>query len=238
MNGVVTDPTGALLPNATVTITNADNGAQRVTKSDNSGRYSFPQLQPGFYTIEAEATGFAVVKVEKFRLLVSSPLTLDVHVDTLGTTSATVEVSADSAQVNTQDATLGNAVGTKPIMELPFEARNVVGLLSIQPGVTFFGDPTDYRSGAVNGGKADQGNVTLDGVDVNDQQKRSAFTSVLRVTLDSVQEFRTTTTNAGADAGRTSGAQVTLITKSGSQRSSWFALRIPPQHAHLSQHVL
>ncbi|MDQ2777342.1 MAG: hypothetical protein M3Y57_20850 [Acidobacteriota bacterium] len=127
-------------------------------------------------------------------------------------------MSEDAAQINTQDATLGNAVGTRPILELPFDARNVVGLLSIQPGVTFFGDPSqrdDYRSGSVNGGKSDQGNVTLDGVDVNDQQFRSAFTSVLRTTLDSVQEFRTTTTNGQADVGRSSGAQVALITKSG-----------------------
>src|SRR5207249_5940067 len=103
---------------------------------------------------------------------------------------------------------------------LPFEARNVVGLLSLQPGVVFLGEPdpgtlNDYRSGAVNGGKSDQANVTLDGVDVNDQENRSAFNSVLRVTLDSVQEFRTITTNAGADFGRTSGAQVNLVTKSG-----------------------
>src|SRR5215470_12685175 len=86
------------------------------------------------------------------------------------------------------------------------------------PASLFFGDPSqrdDYRSGSVNGGKSDQGNVTLDGVDVNDQQNRAAFTSVLRVTLDSVQEFRTTTTNGGADQGRGSGAQVALVTKSG-----------------------
>ena len=88
------------------------------------------------------------------------------------------------------------------------------------PASTFVGDPDparqpDFRSGNVNGGKSDQANVTLDGVDVNDQQNRSPFTSVLRVTLDSVQEFRTITTNAGADFGRTSGAQVALVTKSG-----------------------
>ena len=84
--------------------------------------------------------------------------------------------------------------------------------------MTFFGDPSqrdDHRNGSVNGGKSDQGNVTLDGVDVNDQQFRSAFTSVLRTTLDSVQEFRTTT-NSQADVGRSSGAQVALITKFGS----------------------
>jgi hypothetical protein len=123
--------------------------------------------------------------------------------------------------VNTTDASIGNAIGDKPISQLPFEARNVVGLLSLQPGVLYLGEPNpgaigDYRSGAVNGGKSDQANVTLDGVDVNEQQNRAAFTSVLRVTLDSVQEFRTITTNAGADFGRTSGAQVALVTKSGS----------------------
>src|SRR5207302_772312 len=109
----------------------------------------------------------------------------------------------------------------KRISQLPLEARNVAGLLSLQPGVTFFGnlDPqgatTDYRNGSVNGGKSDQGNVTLDGVDVNDQQSQTAFTSVLRVTLDSVQEFRVTTTNPNAEQGRSSGAQVGLVTKSG-----------------------
>src|SRR5262249_49392863 len=123
-------------------------------------------------------------------------------------------------QVNTTDASLGNAVAGQAITQLPFEARNVVGLLSLQPGVVFLQEPdpgvlNDYRSGSVNGGKSDQANVMLDGVDVNDQQNRSAFTSVLRVTLDSVQEFRTVTTNAGADLGRTSGAQVTMVTRSG-----------------------
>jgi hypothetical protein len=110
-------------------------------------------------------------------------------------------------------------------------ARNVAGLLASQPGVTniltgntdyvganpasFGGGTIDDRNGSVNGGKSDQANVTLDGVDVNDQQSRRAFKSVLRVTLDSVQEFRSTTANANADQGRTSGAQVALVTKSG-----------------------
>jgi hypothetical protein len=74
---------------------------------------------------------------------------------------------------------------------------------------------TDSRNGAVNGGKSDQANVTLDGVDVNDQMDRNAFTSVLRMTPDSVQEFRVVTLNANADQGRSSGAQVTLVTKGG-----------------------
>ncbi len=217
LSGVVTDPSGAVVPRAEITLTNADTNQRRTALSDAQGRYAFSQIQPSNYEVTAHGAGFSELIVRDVHLLVNTPATVDIHFE-VGPIQQTVAVSGDAAQVNTQDATLGNAVGTRPILELPFDARNVVGLLSIQPGVTFFGDPSqrdDYRSGSVNGGKSDQGNVTLDGVDVNDQQFRSAFTSVLRTTLDSVQEFRTTTTNAQAEVGRSSGAQVALITKSG-----------------------
>ena len=102
------------------------------------------------------------------------------------------------------------------------EGRNVPDLLTLQAGVTYFGhreslneQTNDTRNGAVNGAHSDQTNITLDGVDVNDQVNGYAFSSVLPVTLDSMQEFRVTTTNYGADAGRSSGAQVSLVTKSG-----------------------
>ncbi len=217
LTGVVTDPSGAMVPGVEVTLTNAETNAQRSATTDSQGRYSFAQAQPSTYQVSARAPGFSEVAIRGITLLVNSPAVVDIHFE-VGVVRQTVAVDSESLQVNTQDATLGNAVGTRPILELPFDARNVVGLLSIQPGVTYFGDPSqrdDYRNGSVNGGKSDQGNVTLDGVDVNDQQYRNAFTSVLRTTLDSVQEFRTTTTNGGADTGRSSGAQVALITKSG-----------------------
>jgi len=220
LNGVVTDPTGAVIPNATITIVNSGTGAQREDKSDAAGRYNFQQLVPGAYKISASAPGFGDITIPQVQLQVSTPSTVALTFEKVGSTTTTISVAEDAAVVNTTDASLGNAIGTKPITQLPFEARNPVGLLSLQPGVFYIKEPEpgitpDYRSGAVNGGKSDQGNVTLDGVDVNDQQNRAAFTSVLRVTLDSVQEFRTITTNAGADFGRTSGAQVTLVTKSG-----------------------
>lgn len=94
-------------------------------------------------------------------------------------------------------------------------------LLTLQAGVVYTGNrpdinrDNDTRSGAVNGARSDRSNVTLDGVDVNDQGNGYAFTSVLPVTLDSVEEFRVTTTNYNADEGRSSGAQVSLVTKSG-----------------------
>jgi hypothetical protein len=220
LSGSVSDPSGAAVPNTTLTLINNDTSGRRETRADTEGRYSFEQVQPGHYHVLAKAAGFSDVIVNDIRLLVDSPATIPIVFEKLGTVATTIAVSAESVQVNTTDASIGNAIGDKPITQLPFEARNVVGLLSLQPGVTYLGEPdpaqqNDFRSGTVNGGKSDQANVTLDGVDVNDQQNRSAFTSVLRVTLDSVQEFRTITTNAGAHFGRTSGAQVSLITKSG-----------------------
>jgi hypothetical protein len=215
LSGTVTDSSGAVVPNSSVTVENLSNGATRTALTDDSGGYSFPQIAPGAYKLSAAATGFSVATVEEVRLLVSTPATVNLHLE-VGVTSQTVSVDAKGTQLNTQDASLGNAIGTRPILQLPLEGRNVVGLLSLQPGVTFLGENSiSSRNGSVNGGKNDQANVTLDGVDVNDQQDRSPFTSVLRVTLDSVQEFRVITTNANASFGRTSGAQVNLVTKSG-----------------------
>ncbi len=116
---------------------------------------------------------------------------------------------------------VGNAFNETQVKTLPLEGRNVPDLLILQSGVSYTGNrpdinrDNDTRSGAVNGARSDQSNLTLDGVDVNDQINGYAFTSVLPVTLDSVQEFRVTTTNYGAEEGRSSGAEVSLVTKSG-----------------------
>jgi len=215
LNGIVSDPSGAVVPGAQITLENVATQAARQTTSDEAGRYIFPQMPPGNYRIRAKAQGFSEVTMNDVRLLVSTPTTINISLK-VGAVAEAVQVTAEGAQVNTTDATIGNAYGTRPILQLPLEARNVVGLLALQPGVTFLGENNGTsRSGSVNGGKADQANVTLDGVDVNDQQDRSAFTSVLRVTLDSVQEFRVTTTNANAEQGHGSGAQIALVTKSG-----------------------
>ncbi len=216
LSGVATDPSGSVVPGVVIELVNKSNDAKRAEKTDAQGRYVFAQLAPGTYKLEAKATGFKSEVVDGLVLQVASPATVNLKLQ-VGAISDSVSVSAEAAAINTTDATIGNAIGEKPIAELPFEARNPVGLLALQPGVTYI--PTnDYRSGAVNGGKADQGNVTLDGVDVNDQQAHAAFTSVLRVTLDSVQEFRVTTANGGADSGRSGGAQVSLVTKSGTNQ--------------------
>jgi hypothetical protein len=220
VGGSVTDSTGAVVLNSTVTLVNNGTSATRTSHTDPQGHYEFSQVTPGTYTISATATNFGKAVANDVQLVVSTPSTVNLVFKTAGA-NVTVDVtSSAAAQVNTSDATLGAAITTRPIEQLPVEGHDVTSLLALQPGVTFISSPNlgtlnDPRSGSVNGGKSDQANVLLDGIDSNDQLNRTSFTSVLRVTPDSVQEFRTITSNPGADLGFASGAQVTIVTKSG-----------------------
>ena len=218
LNGSVTDPSGAAVAGASITLTDPATGSKRSTSSNASGLYQFLDVPPGDYRLEANATGFAAIVVPKVTLLVKLPSTIPLRLQVAGaTTSVTVE--GEAPLINRTDASLGNVVQQDQIAELPIAARNVVELLSLQPGVAYLGDnlntSTDTRSGAVNGLRSDQSNVTLDGIGVNDQNNGYAFTSVLNVPPDSVEEFRVTTANSNADSGYSSGAQVALATKSG-----------------------
>ncbi|HYG97643.1 MAG TPA: TonB-dependent receptor [Terriglobales bacterium] len=220
IRGTVSDEKGAVIPNAEVIIQNPATAFQRTGKTDAQGAYQFVQLPPGTYTVQVAYPGFAASK-HTVQLLVDTTGTLNV---TLGVekTSTTIEVGAEAPLVNTQDATVGNAFNTTQVMSLPFEGRDPVGILSLQAGVAFVGDNVDpaqdSRNGAVAGARSDQTNVTLDGVDNNDQHAGMAFQGALRSTLDSLQEFRVTTVGANADAGRSSGGQVSLVTKSGTNQ--------------------
>lgn len=216
MSGVISDPQGRVISGATVTLTNSATGTSRDTKSGGDGTYVFTQVPPGTYSIRVEAQGFKASVRENIQLLVRTPATLNIELE-VGAVSEIVTVSGGEARINTHDATMGNAFVANQIAQLPLEGRNIVALLSLQPGVTYIGtDVNDPRNGSVNGGKSDQANVTLDGVDVNDQQTGVAFSSVLRIPTGSVDEFRVTTTSPNADQGRSSGAQVSVVTKSGS----------------------
>lgn len=222
LRGVVTDAKGAVMPGAVVTIADSQTAVSRTVKTNGQGEYQFLQLPPATYTLAVNASGFATVRQAKVELLVGVTSTLNFTMQVQGQT-ITVDISGEGAQVNTSDATMGNAFDNKQIEELPFEGRNPVEMLSLQAGVTYtspttgtaINNMTDTRSGAVNGGRSDQANITLDGVDNNDQSNGFAFQGAVRSTLDSVEEFRVTTTNSNADEGRSSGAQVQLLTKSG-----------------------
>ncbi len=222
LSGTISDPSGAVVPNAELRLENKDRGLSREGKSDSTGNFKFVQVQPGTYSLTAKAPGFNDVIVNNVVLEVSKPSTLNVVFEKVGATTTVVSVSAEGTQVNTTDASVGNVISTTAILELPSFARNLAGLLAFQPGVTSIngnngqgGGTLDDRNGSVNGGKADQANVTLDGMDVNQQSSRGPFTSVLRSTLDSTQEFRSVTSGATAEFGRSSGAQIQLVTRSG-----------------------
>ena len=219
LSGQVTDPSNAVVPGVLVTLTSRATNATRTETSDGAGGFTFPQLQAGVYDLKVELPGFKTVISKGIDVLVNTSPRIVMKFTEVGSVSETLVVSDQATAVNTTDATIGNAFNSIQVRDLPLSARNVVGLLSLQPGVT--------AGGSVNGGRFDQANVTLDGVDVNDQDQYggdarsgNTFFSVLRVTPDSLQEFRVTTTNANADQGRSSGAQIALVTKSGSNKLS------------------
>lgn len=216
LRGNVTDSSGALVPNAQVTLKNVANDSELAGKTDSAGLFQFPQLTPGTYSITVMATGFASA-TKQAQLLVNQPATINFQVGVQAT--ETINVSAEAQTLNNTDATIGNAFNNQTIEALPSEGRNVPDLLSLQPGVLYLGRAadaqSDSRSGSVNGARSDQTNVTLDGLDDNNQEQGLAFTGVLRPTLDSTEEYRVATTNSNADSGRSSGAQVAIVTRSG-----------------------
>jgi hypothetical protein len=221
LRGVVKDPTGAVVSGATITLVDNANGEKLVATTTDSGEYQLSQISPAKYAINITASGFGSQNKEA-ELLVNQPATIN-FVLSLETTSEIVNVTAAAQTLNITDASLGNSTNNATIQALPSETRNVPDILSLQPGVIYLPPPSnpamqDSRSGAVNGGRSDQGNITVDGVDDNDQVNGFAFTGVLRQTQDSIEEFRVTTGLANADAGRSSGAQVSLVTKSGTNQ--------------------
>lgn len=207
--GTVSDDSGAVIPGAKVKLSAAWAGVERSTETDEQGRFQFMQAAPGTYTLQVAMFGFRTELVTDLELLVDTPSTLDITLE-VGELSEVLTVEADMVGLNTSDATVGNAFNETKIRQLPLLTRNVVELMSLQTGVN--------RTGEVLGARKDQNNVTLDGLDVNDQQSPDPFGSVLPIPLDSVQEFRVTTGGGNADVGRSSGGQVSLVTKSGTNQ--------------------
>jgi hypothetical protein len=230
LRGKVVDAQGGFMPGVAMKLVNTQTSAERETFSDETGAYQFAQMPPGMYELNAELTGFSKSTV-RVTLQVDTPATLNVTLQLAGVVEA-ITVEAKVAVINTVDATVGNAFSEVQVRQLPLVTRNVVELLSLQPGVT----PT----GEVVGARRDQNNITLDGVDINDNQtsgmerpggpnasqgglnvgnqRESGFNAALPVPLDSVQEFRVTVSGQNANQGRSSGGQVTLITKSGTNQ--------------------
>jgi hypothetical protein len=219
VRGTVTDPDANAVVGANVVLASAESKTERTVATGDQGEYQFLLIAPGTYTLSVTAPGFRRYEQKELALLVNTPATANVQLK-IGATTEVVTVTSEAPALDMVDASIGNSFDERQVRQIPLEGRNVPDLLSLQAGVAYTGNriadkDQDTRNGAVNGARSDQSNVTLDGVDVNDQSNGYAFTSVLPVTQDSVQEFRVTTTNYGADQGQGSGAQVALVTKSG-----------------------
>lgn len=208
INGDAVDPQGKRIAGATVTLTNAEKNFNRTQTTTDSGRFTFNIIPPGKYQLEVEATGFKKAVVKDISALIDKASEVEVALE-VGSVSESVTVSSGAGEVllNTQDATLGNNFVNQQITQLPLEARNPISLLTLQPGVT--------RAGNVTGARADQSNITLDGVDINEPQTNDINAPVLRLNAEAVEEFRVVTSNPNATQGRSSGAQISLITKGG-----------------------
>jgi hypothetical protein len=233
VRGTVTDPSAAVIPQAVVTLKDPANGTKRQVPTSADGSYQFLQVTPGTYQLVVEKPGFATVTRDGVHLLVNTPATIDLSM-ALGRTGEVVNVMSEAPLINTTDASIGNAFSERQVRQLPLETRNVVELLSLQPGVT--------PNGEVLGARRDQNNITLDGADVNNNQNsglvaqnsttgvtyqgvngnnantNGGFNAVLPIPLDSVQEFRVTVGGEGPNQGRSSGGQVALVTKSGTNQ--------------------
>jgi hypothetical protein len=229
LTGRILDPSGRAVPSAALQVTDLSTATVRRMQTDEEGAFYIPQLRAGQYEVRVQAPGFKTLVRESVQVLVATANTLTLTLE-IGTTAESVTVSDETGTgVNATDATIGDAFAEEQVRSLPFLARNPVNLLTLQPGVIFTGDSDtdllflgspgrniDDREGVVNGVRANQGNLTLDGVDVNDWETQATFTSALPVTLDSMQEFRVVTSNANANRGFGSGAQISLVTRSGS----------------------
>ncbi len=219
LHGTVTDATGAVVPSAKVTITNVATNQSRETVTTSRGAYELQSVLPGKYNVTVEAPGFSTEVETGVELKVDLPATLNVTLR-VGSETQTVDVTSEAPALNTTDSSVGHNMGGTEIQQLPLLGENMPLLLSFQPGVAYNGDKYlqdgwDTRAGAVNGEHSDQNNIRLDGVDDNDQFNNYSFVGVLPTTQFSVQEFRVTTSNYTAEQGRSAGAQIDMVTKSG-----------------------
>ncbi|MFN0101624.1 MAG: carboxypeptidase regulatory-like domain-containing protein [Bryobacteraceae bacterium] len=234
--GAVTDPSGAAVANANVTLTNEGTAATFNTVTGVNGAYTFDSIQPGLYSLSVEAGGFRKYSAKNNRVTIGQPTTINPTLQ-VGTVTEVVEVSGAAEAVQT--ATSGNhgqLLEEKTIKDLPIvgtRGRNPLQLLEIQPGVS-----SGANTGGgihIHGARDRSWNFTLDGIDVNESSAGGSNFTPLRANPDMLAEFRVLTGNFTADSGRNSGGQVAMVTKSGTNElhgSAFWLYRTPRFNAN------
>jgi hypothetical protein len=217
--GRVADPSGAVLANVSVRITNQATGVARDTKTNGSGDYTFVEVAPGNYTAEFEQKGFKRNVQKDVTVDVNQAVTLNSTLQ-IGATAETVEVTSEAPLVDITSTQLGAVVNDRSVSQLPLNARDTYQFLQLQPGVVSTvgsGNQIVYGSDkagsvSVNGGRGRANNFSVNGGDANDQ-----FVNLPTVqpSPDSIAEFRVLTNTFDAEYGRNSGSVVNVVTKSG-----------------------
>jgi hypothetical protein len=223
VTGLVTDTTGAVVPNASVTLRNKATNVETTASTDSSGYYTFASVPVGAYAVTVERQGFKRVVLEEVRLEVGQKARVDAALE-VGAVTETVTVTSTTL-LTTQEATTGGVIENRMVEQLPLSGRNWDDLISLVPGVqadryTEEGGATSAgRTGGANvhGVRSLQNNFVLDGVDNNSisENVQELTTQVARPSVDSIQEFKVSTNPYSAENGRSPGALISVTTKSG-----------------------
>ncbi|HEY7115926.1 MAG TPA: carboxypeptidase-like regulatory domain-containing protein, partial [Tepidisphaeraceae bacterium] len=208
--GTVTDPTGALVPKAEVTLLNMDTNASQSQITNEAGGYVFPNVTPGSYKLTVKMAGFRTASINSLAVEANKSTNAPVALE-IGTDKEIVEVTATAAALlQTTDAQIGNVLTADALLRLPSLQRNVTELMALQPAVVPGGNGLAMRaSGAID----DQNTVTLDGIDIT--QNVVATNTAVPTPADSVEEMRVTTATPNANFDRASGGQMALVGRRG-----------------------
>ena len=230
VSGIVTDQSGAVVPNATVTATNTETGALRETIADGGGRYDFSPLQVGVYEIHAKKTGFQEAVRTGVQLLVNQSATVDLTLQ-VGESNQQITVHEDAPLVGVSTTDASGVISQLQIRDLPLNGRSFDQLLTLNPGVVNFtwektggvgvSNSTSGNNFAVNGNRPQQNLFLLNGVEFtgaaeNNMQPGGVSQQLLGV--DAVIEFNVLRDSYGAEYGKRPGAQVVIVTQTGTNQ--------------------
>ena len=217
INGVVSDNSGAVIPGASVAVENEQTGIVHGQTTTGAGLYSFPALPAVNYSVTVGLNGFRTAKKTGNVLVVNTPLTVDVALE-VGEIADVVRVEATAEALQLSNATIGNVVSQKAIVDLPLNGRNPLSLLVLEPGVVQRSSNATGSGIHVNGSRDRSSNVTIDGIEANESTVPNPLSNLYRLNPDNIQEYKVTTSNATAEEGRNSGASISVATRSGTNQ--------------------
>jgi hypothetical protein len=217
IKGTITDPTGAVIPNATVSIKNTRTGFERTTTTNEAGYYYLPLLPVGEYEVTVRAPGFATLRRSALTLTVGQTLTLDLSLQPAAVAEE-VTVTAETPTVETTRTHVATTVNDLSVANLPVHGRNFLDFVLLTPGVT-----RDHRAGDLSFGglRGPMNSLQIDGVDNNNTffgqtlGRTGSGRAPYQFSIDAVKEFQVNTNSYSAEFGRAGGAVINVVTKSG-----------------------